>query len=376
MSIVLGINGFHGAVTDYESEWRTRWFHDSACVLIKDGKVLSAVEEERLTRNKHTGTFPSTAIASCLHQAGLRLSDVDAIAVGEEGGEGEFRDPDLSPTRIAAALQESGLTSKDRSASVRLIEHHMAHAMSAHLPSGMDDALVFTMDGFGDGIAGLVMTAKGDEHHILRRLRVDQSIGNFFAAALPYFGYHHFDEYKVMGLASYGDPKRFAPLVSELYTLLPEGDFAFRVRSREELQRLLAPVGPPRFGDGPFLEHHRDLAAAYQGAFEAIVLHVLEHHQRTTGHRRLCMAGGCAQNSAFNGRLAASGLFDRIFVQPASNDAGTALGAALAVARERLLGTAGRDGRGHSRHRCAVGAVSRSRCLRPLRHRGGTPERR
>lgn len=336
MTIVLGINGYHAPVTDFASEWRTKWYHDAAAVLVRDGRVVHAVEEERLTRNKHTGTFPSAAITSCLARASLTLEDVDLIAVGEEGGAGDFRDADLSPERIATTMQTMGLTRNDLSSRIRLVEHHKAHAASAYYPSGFDDALVLTIDGFGDGVAGLVAKATDGEIETIRRLRVDQSIGNFFAAPLPYFGYRNFDEYKLMGLASYGDPSRFASLVSELYTLLPDGDFAFRVRDVSELVRILASAGPPRLDDSDFLAHHKDLAAAYQGAFEKIVLHVLRHHAKATGLRKLCMAGGCAQNSAFNGRLASVGLFDAIFIQPASNDAGTALGAALLIAREAV----------------------------------------
>ncbi len=334
MSLVLGINGYHVPATDYESEWRTKWYHDAACVLVEDGVVRFAVEEERLTRNKHTGVFPSAAVARCLVYAGITLADVDAIAVGEEGGDGPFRDPLLSAQRIANAFRAAGLVSEDLREVIRLVAHHRAHAASAYIPSGFDEALVFTMDGFGDGVAGLVMTAQDDVLTTRPELGVEQSLGNFFAAVLPYFAYHHFDEYKVMGLASYGDRARFAPLVSELYTLLPGGDFAPRVRDQQELARTLSLAGPPRSPQGVFLQHHKDLAAAYQHAFERIVMHVLEHEAQATGLRRLCMAGGCAQNSTFNGRLASSGLFDEIFVQPASNDAGTALGAALVVSEE------------------------------------------
>lgn len=332
---VLGINGFHSPPHDYPSEWQNRWFHDASAVLLRDGDVVFAVEEERLTRKKHTGSFPAQAIESCLAHAGLSLDDVDAIAVGERGGSGPYQDPDLSPATIARALRASGLTRSDLSDRVQLVEHHVAHAMSAWYPSGFDEALVMTMDGFGDGIAGLVVSMRGDKRTVLRRLSVDQSLGNFYAATLPWFGYSTFDEYKLMGLASYGDPHRFASLVSGLYTLLPDGDFAFPVKDRRGLMRVLGPAGPPRASDGPFERHHQDLAAAIQMAFGTIVGHALRHFAAETGHRRLCISGGCAQNSAFNGTLAASGLFEQVFVQAASNDAGTALGAAYEVANRK-----------------------------------------
>jgi len=343
------LNGFHAPAHDYPSEWRNRWFHDASAVLLRDGEVVYAVEEERLTRKKHTGSFPSLAIRSCLAQAGLSLDEVDAIAVGEQGGSGPYQDPDLSAAEVARTLRASGLTRTDLTHRVHLVEHHEAHAMSAWYPSGFDDALVMTMDGFGDGIAGLVLSMRDGRRTELRRLSVEQSLGNFFAATLPWFGYSTFDEYKLMGLASYGDPLRFEPLVSRLYTLLPDGDFAFPIKDRRGLLRVLGPAGSPRPSDGPFQRHHQDLAAAIQQAFGTLVGHVLRHFAAETGHRDLCLAGGCAQNSAFNGILAASGLFDRVFVQPASNDAGTALGAAFVVANREGLND--RDGRVTTRPR-------------------------
>lgn len=339
VSYVLGLNGYHEPVRDYLGEWNTKWYHDASAVLVRNGEVAFAVEEERLTRNKHTGTFPCRAIASCLHRAGLTLDEVDAIAVGELGGDGPFRDPDLSRAKVARALAASGLTRSDLSDDIHLVEHHEAHAMSAYYPSGFEDALVVTLDGFGDGIAGLVMEAREGRFSTLRRLQVEQSLGNFFAAGLPYFGYGSYDEYKLMGLASFGDPERYASVIAQLYELRADGDFGFPVRSTEGLMRVLGPVGPPRAPGGPFQSHHKDLAAALQHAFATIVEHLLQHFAAQTGLPHLCMAGGCAQNSAFNGRLAAGGRFERIFVQPASNDAGTALGAALAVANREVRRT-------------------------------------
>ncbi|MFO0665285.1 MAG: carbamoyltransferase C-terminal domain-containing protein [Polyangiaceae bacterium] len=345
---VLGINGYHEPVTSYFSEWGTKWFHDAAAVLVEDGVVLAAVEEERLTRKKHTGSFPARAIDFCLSARGISLDDVDHIAVGEEGGHGAYRDAELSAEKIAHTLRVVGLTKTDLTAKIRLVEHHVAHAMSAFLPACMDASLVVTLDGFGDGIAGSVSLGQGGKLETLRRIEVEQSLGNFYGAVLPYLGYSAFDEYKVMGLASYGDPTRARHLVSQIYELLPEGAYRFRIASTNELIRLLGPFGPPRFEGTPFLQHHMDLAAGFQEAFERIVIHLLTHFRETTGVRSLCFAGGCAQNSVFNGRLAASGLFDAIYVHPASNDAGTALGAALSVAQV----ASGRDTRASS----AVGA--------------------
>ena len=137
---VLGLNGYHAPTGGYGSEWSTKWYHDASAVLVTDGVVEATVEEERLTRRKHTGTFPSRAIRFCLEHAGLRLADVDCIAVGELGGAADYQDPDLSAAAVARTLRSLGLCSSDVTKKVRLVEHHVAHAMSAYYPSGFDDA--------------------------------------------------------------------------------------------------------------------------------------------------------------------------------------------------------------------------------------------
>jgi carbamoyltransferase len=213
---------------------------------------------------------------------------------------------------------------------IRLVEHHVGHAMSAFGPSGFSDALIFTADGFGDGISGCVLEGRDGQLTSTRgTFSVEDSLGRFYSSVLRFLGYSPGDEYKAMGLAPYGDRSRYRHFFSALYTLLPDGAFAFTTPNHEGMTERLAALGAARDPGDSFGRVHVDVAAALQEAFETIVFHIISHHRRQTGHRNLCLAGGTAQNSTSNGRLLASGLFERIYVQPAAHDAGIALGAAL-----------------------------------------------
>jgi len=333
---VLGIVGNNSIAKGLAARWDSREFHDSAAVLVDDGSVIAAVEEERLTRLKHTGAFPSRAIRFCLSQSGASVSSIDAIAVGYEGGHGPYRDHRLSRESFAQCLVESESADyHDLVSKIELVDHHRAHAFSAFYASGFDSALVVTLDAWGDGASGVVACVRDGEWTEMRRLGVTgQSLGIFYSHFMPYFGYGTGDEYKIMGLAATGDTARFAKDFSELYTLLDGGEFSVRTLTHDEATGLLARLGPPREPGDNFQPHHADIAAALQQAYERIVLHLVGHVVVESGMDQLCLAGGCAQNSVANGRIAASG-FARIFVQPASNDAGVALGAAYAALHRR-----------------------------------------
>lgn len=292
--------------------------HDACAVLLADGAVVAAVEEERLCRVKHTRRAPLGAVQFCLAQAGVAPPAIDRFAIGTT------EEPGLRAA-VGAAL---GALLGIPNAAERLVfvEHHEAHAHSAHAASGYDRSLIATFDGMGDDLSGTISVGRPDGIRRLRAHAVSDSLGHLYLRALDVLGYRLFDEYKVMGLAPYGDPSRYRALVGQLYTLVDEGGYRLHL----ERAGCLREVGPRRRGE-PFTQAHRDLAAAVQEALEAIVLHVLRHFQRATGERRLCLAGGVAHNCAMNGKLVRAGLFDEIFVQPAAHDAGTALGAALAV---------------------------------------------
>jgi carbamoyltransferase len=292
--------------------------HDACAVLLADGVVIAGVEEERLCRIKHTRRAPLAAVQFCLTHAGVAPSQIEWIAIGTT------EEPGL---RAAIGDQLGALLGMpDAAERLVFVEHHEAHAHSAYAASGYDRALVATFDGMGDDLSGTINVGRPDGIRRLRSYGVTDSLGHLYLRALQILGYRLFDEYKVMGLAPYGDPARYRELVGRLYTLADGGHYRLHL----ERAACLREVGVRRKGE-PFTQAHQDLAAAIQDALETIVLHVLGDLQRTTGERRLCLAGGVAHNCAMNGKLVRAGLFDAVFVQPAAHDAGTALGAALAA---------------------------------------------
>jgi carbamoyltransferase len=211
----------------------------------------------------------------------------------------------------------------------------VAHLSSAWYPSGFDEALVVCLDGDGDGASGLIAHCKGGTHKILRYLKEEDSLGNFYANQLFFLGYERFDEYKAMGLAPYGDASVYAALFQRMYELLPDGRFRFSPQT--EIINAFVEAGlmgdARRKGEG-FLQRHRDYAAALQATLEKIALHIVKHFQHSTGCKRLCVSGGVAHNCTLNGLLLRSGLFEQMYVQPAAHDGGNALGAALALAHK------------------------------------------
>ena len=347
---VLGINSMTGGM-EFE-ECRDSGFngHDSAAVLLDDGEVVAAVEEERLNRVKHTNFFPRRSIRWVLESSGLTIADVDLIAVnfseleadraaqlGHIGWNPGARRFGSGRELVAAGLQREfgvgGLASK-----VRFCSHHLAHAWSAFHPSGFRDALVIVIDGAGpDGHGGsacaLVGTAqRGSDIEVLKLYPSDASVGNGYTMLSSVLGYRRFDEYKVMGLAPYGDPSVYRSLFSGFYELLDDGEY--RLASYEAICAALLRaglVGTARKRHEPFTQSHKDYAAALQEWLETIVLHVVTHFRKTTGLKRLCLAGGVAHNCTLNGKLLYSGLFDQVFVQPAAHDPGGAYGAALSA---------------------------------------------
>ncbi|HEX2092849.1 MAG TPA: carbamoyltransferase C-terminal domain-containing protein [Longimicrobiaceae bacterium] len=319
-------------------------FHDAAAVLVEDGKVLAAIEEERLNRVKHSSAFPARAIRRCLEEAGAGLGDVDLVGVG-------FSESNVNRYYLRRALddaafplasgrsQMAGLFRRDFgldvSGRLRFVEHHRAHLWSATLPSGFRRGLAVSIDGAGDGLSGVVATFEGGRLRVLREYPVRKSLGFFYREYIAAVGYTRFDEYKVMGLAPYGDPERYAETFAQSYRLLADGDY--EVTRGEAFLRLIDEAGlaqQARRKGERFTQAHSDFAAGLQRALESIVFHVLTHFRAETGERNLCLAGGVAHNCSLNGRIAYSGLFDDVWVQPAAHDAGNALGAALAVLHE------------------------------------------
>jgi carbamoyltransferase len=332
---VLGLSG--GPEPTYDHRFfSTTTLHDASSVLVEDGHVVVAVEEERLTRVKHTNKLAVNAIRQCLAARQLRLADLDLLAV--YGTEQHYdtmlqRVSSQDPTgRIGGTMRsllharfQEDLQEDIDDGRLTFVAHHLAHAVSAYVPSGFARSLVMTIDGVGDNSSGMVYSAEDGCLNEVAALTPAQSMGLFYTRVCQFLGFDYFEEYKVMGLAPYGDASRFKASFSRLYELGERGTYALaRTRVLE-----LAELAGLRKRHEPMTQAHRDVAAALQDMLETIVLHVLTHHRKETGHTNLCLAGGVAQNCSMNGRILRSGLFEHVYVQPAAYDAGCALGAAL-----------------------------------------------
>jgi carbamoyltransferase len=352
-SLVVGLNAYHG---------------DVSAALLRDGRLVAAVEEERFRRIKHYAGFPRDAVAACLRLAGADARDVDLFAVSRNprahlwrkalfvlrhrpSGTVGDRARNLAkigalPATIAAA---TGLDEQATRARTRFIEHHPAHAASAAFASAFDTAAVCTIDGFGDFVSTSWGRLEGSRLVTDGRVFFPHSLGLLYLAVTQFLGFPKYgDEFKVMGLAPYGEP-RFVRELSTLVHLQDNGGFEldlsyFRHWSdgvamtwddgeptigavfTPKLETLL---GPARRLDEPLDARHEAVAASLQVVYEAAAMHVLRHVQRATGAARLCLAGGCAMNSVANGKIRERTGFREVFIQPAAGDNGTALGAAL-----------------------------------------------
>jgi carbamoyltransferase len=336
------------------------YLHDSAAALFQEGKLIFAAEEERFSRIKKDARFPRLAIEAALDHAGVRPQDLDAIAFGwNRGGVMHLHTlrsmvtgrlpfkPRLSAHMLLGAIGDMyrGAGSKPlrrlfevpRSTPVFFIDHHVAHAWSAYAPSGFEDALVLVTDNRGATQATTLHHAR--EGVLKRVMTIDwpDSLGAFYEAFTYWLGFEpQSDEWKVMGLAAYGEPDRD---LSQFIKITPDG---YHVNAglvcanwwndNSQLEKIL---GPRRRPEVLITDEDRNVAASVQKATEDALFAIVREGVRITGCRRLCLAGGVALNSKANGRLLASGLVDEIFVQPAAADDGTAIGAGL-VAHERL----------------------------------------
>jgi carbamoyltransferase len=336
--IVLGLAGGFDFAAENDFDLPFDGYHDSAAVLVRDGEVVAGIEEERLNRIKHTNKAPSRAARFCLEYAGIKPAQLDGVAFYEtepfferELQRRHLADPGrrelFTPRAMIQRLFRREFGAEIEADRIHFVDHHLAHAVSAYAMSGFDDALVVTLDGQGNGVSGAVYDGDGPELKSLRRMPIQDSLGFLYWEVIRFLGYELFDEYKVMGMAPYGDPERFRDLFGTFYELLPDGEYRIY---RDRVFELFRVARPRRRGE-EFTREHQDIAAAVQEATEQIGLHVLDHFRHATGRSRLCLAGGVAHNCSLNRKVLYSGLFEQIFVQPAAHDAGGALGAALEV---------------------------------------------
>ncbi|PRQ02403.1 Decarbamoylnovobiocin carbamoyltransferase [Enhygromyxa salina] len=336
---VIGICGGLNTDTRRSLPEGRAYAHDAAASLLVDGELVAASEQERHTRWKHTTRHPVDAVATCLELGGLGPEDIDrwAYYVAEDKLDeiiayAALHDSslvDVGGRELLARTLGEALGATIDPAKLCFVSHHVAHAVSAYAGSGFTDSLVVSYDGGGDDGHGKIFDVRGGRYRLLARLAKDGSLGQFYAKSIAHLGYARFDEYKVMGLAPYGDPARYLPTLRQAYTLEPRGHVRVELAALEGLD-----LGPRRARGGPFEPHHHDVAAAIQAALEEMAFHLIGAWQRATGQRKLCLVGGVALNCSFNGKLLARGWFDELFVQPAAHDAGCSLGAAIHAYQE------------------------------------------
>jgi carbamoyltransferase len=349
------------------------FFHDSAACLLRDGEIIAAASEERFTRVKGDPSFPIHAARYCLEEAGIGVNDLAHVA---------FYDKPLlkferiletylsiAPRGFRQFLMAGPLWIKEKlyqqreitdalgySGRVLYAEHHESHAASAFFPSPFEEAAILTMDGVGEWATASIGVGRGSTLELLQELRWPDSLGLLYSALTYYTGFKvNSGEYKVMGLAPYGEPRYVDLILRELVDLRDDGSFRLNQRYFDYLGGLTMTNaafaalfgGPPRVPESPLTQKEMDLARSIQVVCEEIMLRMARTAHRETGLRRLCLAGGVALNCVGNGRLLREGPFEQIWIQPAAGDAGGAIGAAQ-LAWHRHLGrprriTPGRD---------------------------------
>lgn len=339
------------------------FYHDSAAALVVNGRPVAAAQEERFTRIKHDQSFPANAIRYCLAEAGLTLDDIDHIAFFEKPllkferlietylataphGFRSFRtampvwikDKLFQKPGLVKDLRQFSPSGKGIEEKLLFAEHHESHAASAFFASPFDEAIVLTMDGVGEWATSSVAIGRGNTLETVKEIHWPHSLGLLYSAFTYYTGFRvNSGEYKVMGLAPYGEP-RFADLIRKhLIDIRPDGSFWLDQRYFDYATGLTMTTrrfhdlfgGLPRDPDAPLTQRHMDLAASVQAVTEEVMALIVRDLRHTYGIDNLCLAGGVALNCVANGKLAREKIFKSIFVQPAAGDAGGALGAAL-----------------------------------------------
>jgi carbamoyltransferase len=338
------------------------FYHDSAAALVEDGRILGAVQEERLSRKKHDSRFPRLAIEACLGQAGLRLDQIDYVAFYDKPF---LKFERLLETYLAFAprglrsfsaampvwlreklFQKSTLRRElkqldpgfDTARRLLFAEHHQSHAASAFFASPFAEAAVLTMDGVGEWATTSVGLGRGRRLEMIKEIHFPHSLGLLYSAFTYYVGFKvNSGEYKVMGLAPYGTPRHTQTILDHLVDLKPDGTFRLNLdyfdyctglrMTNARFDRLFG--GRPRTPDERLTQHHMDLAASIQAVTEEAMLRLTRAIAAETGAANLCLAGGVALNCVANGKVLRDGRFKGLWIQPAAGDAGGALGAAL-----------------------------------------------
>jgi len=338
------------------------FYHDSAACLLRNGEIVAAGQEERFTRVKGDSTFPHRAVAYCLEAAGIGVSDLEYVG---------FYDKPLlkferiletylgvAPRGFKSFLMAGPLWIKDKlyidqqihkelgyKGEVLYAEHHESHAASAFFPSPFQEAAILTIDGVGEWATASIGMGRGNDFEILDELHWPDSLGLLYSAFTYYTGFKvNSGEYKVMGLAPYGEPKYVDLIFNELMELRDNGSFRLNQKYFNYLTGLTMTNGafdklfggPPRVPESPLTQREMDLARSVQVVCEEVMLRMAREAHRRTGSENLCLAGGVALNCVGNGRLLREGPFERIWIQPAAGDAGGALGVAQLIHHRHL----------------------------------------
>ena len=350
----LGLNAFHA---------------DSSAAIFKDGVMVAATEEERFSRVKHWAGFPSKAISFCLREAGIRLPEVDHITIGRDP-RAKFlnrlnylrQNPSLLFGAVKRLRNTEEVTSLERlflqvdpkadprriKSRIRHVEHHRSHLASAFYPSPYREAALLSIDGSGDFTTTMIGVGRDTSIEVIDSVDFPVSVGLFYTAFTQYLGFPHYgDEYKVMGLAPYGEP-RYLEQVMKTIELKPDGlfdwdgrffisptkagvDYANHIPTVGRLfsKEFVREFGIPREQGEELTQRHKDLASSVQRAAEMIIFHILTGLRKRTGMRNVCIAGGVAQNSVANGKIAENTGFEGVYIPSAGHDAGISMGSAL-----------------------------------------------
>jgi carbamoyltransferase len=339
------------------------FYHDSAACLLRDGDIVAAAQEERFTRKKHDPRFPKSAIEYCLAEGGITSKDLEYVVYYDKpiltferlllsyltvAPRGLRSWLEAMPLWLGRKLHVPRVVQKEIGfeGDVLFTEHHEAHAASAFYPSPFQESAILTVDGVGEWATASYGWGKGNEIHLLKELHFPDSLGLLYSAFTYFTGFKvNSGEYKLMGLAPYGQPKYRDVILEKLIDLKDDGslrldlsyfDFLGGLRmTNKRFDSLFG--GPPRRPETPITQREMDIAASIQAVTEEAVLRMARHVHRATKARNLCIAGGVALNCVANGRILREGLFEDIWIQPAAGDAGGALGAALSV-WHRFLG--------------------------------------
>ena len=355
MTSILGISAF---------------YHDSAAALIKDGEIIAAAQEERFTRHKHDSNYPKNAVDFVLQEAGLKLSEVDHITFYEKPflkferlletylafapkGFNSFcmsmplwlREKLFQKNLLMQNLKEHDKNFNDEK-KLLFSEHHFSHAASAYYPSPFKDAVVLTLDGVGEWATTTVALGENDNLEVIKEIHFPHSLGLLYSAFTYYTGFKvNSGEYKLMGLAPYGDPKYKKLIMDNLIDLKSDGSFRLNMdyfnyatgltMTNKKFEKLFK--NPVRVPEKFFLtQFHMDVAASAQAAIEEVVLTLARSLAKEHKSKNLCLAGGVALNCVANGKILKENIFEKIWIQPAAGDAGGALGAAMSVWHKEL----------------------------------------